>query len=107
MLMIAWTTVATRADAERLASGAVAAGLAACAQIDGPVSSFYLWEGKLENSAEFRLTFKCLPGQLEALQQQVLASQPYDTPEWIAVEAAVVGEKYLSWAGANAHLPPL
>lgn len=107
MLMIAWTTVATRADAERLAAGAVAAGLAACVQIDGPVRSFYRWEGKLENTEEFRLTFKCLPGPLAALQRQVLASHPYDTPEWIAVEAAAVGEKYLSWAAANAHLPPL
>ena len=107
MLMIAWTTVATRADAERLAAGAVAAGLAACVQVDGPLSSFYRWEGELEKSEEFRLTFKCLPGQLSALQQQVLASHPYDTPEWIAVKATAVGEKYLSWAGANAHLPPL
>ena len=64
MLMIAWTTVATRSDAERLASGAVTAGLAACVQIDGPMRSIYRWEGKIENSDEFRLTFKCLPGQL-------------------------------------------
>jgi len=107
MLMIAWTTVATRVDAELLASGAVAAGLAACVQIDDPVSSFYLWEGKMEKSEEFRLTFKCLPGQLPALEKHVLAAHPYNTPEWIVVEAAAVGEKYLSWAGANAHLPPL
>lgn len=107
MLMIAWTTVATQADAERLASWAVAAGLAACVQIDGPVRSIYRWEGKLEHSEEFRLTFKCLPGQLPALERHVLAAHPYDTPEWIAVVAAAVGEKYLSWAGANVHLPPL
>lgn len=107
MLMIAWTTVATQADANRLASGAVLAGLAACVQIDGPVRSLYRWEGKLETSDEFRLTFKCLPGQLPALEKHVLGTHPYDTPEWIVVEAAAVGEKYLSWAGANAHLPPL
>jgi periplasmic divalent cation tolerance protein len=107
MLMIAWTTVASRADAERIAGAAVSSGLAACVQIDGPVRSLYRWEGKLETSDEFRLTFKCMPGQLPALEKHVLGTHPYDTPEWIVVEAAAVGEKYLSWAGANAHLPPL
>ena len=107
MLMIVWTTVASRVDAERIAGAAVSSGLAACVQIDGPVTSFYRWEGKLENSAEFRLTFKCLPGQLAALKEHVMETHPYDTPAWVAVEAAAVGEKYLSWAGATAHLPPL
>ena len=107
MLMIVWTTVASRVDAERIAGAAVSSGLAACVQIDGPVRSLYRWEGKLETSDEFRLTFKCMPGQLPALEKHVLETHPYDTPEWIVVEAAAVGEKYLSWAGANAHLPTL
>ncbi len=107
MLMIAWTTVATRADAERLAFGAVTAGLAACVQIEGPVRSIYRWEEKLESAEEYRLCFKCLPGQLPGLENQVLATHPYGTPQWVAVEAAAVGEKYLSWARANAHLPTL
>jgi periplasmic divalent cation tolerance protein len=107
MLMIAWTTVAHRADAERLAAAAVAKGLAACVQIEGPVRSIYRWNGGLEQADEFRLTFKFTPGQLAALETLVLANHPYDTPEWIAVRVDAVGEKYLSWARANAHLPPL
>jgi periplasmic divalent cation tolerance protein len=107
MLMIAWTTVAKREDADRIAAEAVGAGLAACVQVEGPVRSVYRWEGRLENAEEFRLMFKCLPGQLASLEQHVLARHPYDTPEWIAVEAYSAGEKYLSWARANAHLPPL
>jgi periplasmic divalent cation tolerance protein len=51
--------------------------------------------------------FKCLPQLLEALEQRVLATHPYDTPEWIAVQADRVGEKYLSWAEANTSTPPL
>ena len=67
-MFVAWTTVADRADADRLAAGAVERGLAACVQIDGPVTSHYRWEGKLERSEEFRLTFKCLPERLMALE---------------------------------------
>ena len=53
------------------------------------------------------LTFKVLPSHLAALEEQVLALHPYETPEWIAVRADRVGEKYLSWAAANSTTPPL
>ena len=77
-MFIAWTTVATRADAERLA---------ACVQLDGPVVSHYRWQGRAERAEEFRLCFKCLLAQLPALEKQVLATHPYDTPEWLVVRA--------------------
>ena len=43
---------------------------------------------------------------VRALEAQVLAGHPYDTPEWLVVRAEHVGEKYLSWAEANATFPP-
>lgn len=106
-MFIAWTTVAERAEAERLAADVVAHGLAVCVQIDGPIASHYRWQGKVERAEEYRLTLKCLPRQLAALEAQVLAHHPYDTPEWIVVHAGRVGEKYLSWAEANSTNPPL
>jgi periplasmic divalent cation tolerance protein len=106
-MFIAWTTVANRADADRLAAGCVAQNLAVCVQIDGPIVSHYRWKGQDERAEEFRLTFKCLPPTLDSLQAFVLANHPYDTPEWLAVPAAQVGEKYLSWAEANSSTPPL
>jgi periplasmic divalent cation tolerance protein len=104
---IAWTTVATRADADRLATTAIAATLAVCVQSDGPIVSHYRWHGQDERSEEFRLAFKCLPLRLPELEQQVLAAHPYEVPEWVVVRAEHVGEKYLSWAGANSSTPPL
>ena len=106
-MFIAWTTVAERADADRLASGAVALNLAVCVQIDGPIFSHYRWHGQDERSEEFRLMFKCLPSHLTALEKYVLAKHPYETPEWIVAQAHRVGEKYLSWAEANSSTPPL
>lgn len=52
-MWIAWTTVAHRSDAERLAADAVALGFAVCAQIDGPIVSHYLWQGRPERAEEF------------------------------------------------------
>jgi len=106
MLLLAWTTVATPEDASRLAGGAVEAGLAACAQVEGPVTSHYRWEGRPESAHEYRLLFKCLPEQAAALEAWVLARHPYDTPEWVVVRAGHVSGKYLSWArGASTPAP--
>ena len=106
-MLIAWTTVATRAEADRFAGDAVANRLAACVQVDGPIASHYRWEGKTVQSSEFRLMFKLTPGQLGALEAHVLSHHSYATPEWIVVRAERVGEKYLSWAETNSITPPL
>lgn len=105
-MIVAWTTTEKREDAERLARGAVEARLAACTQIDGPMTSFYHWEGKLERAEEFRIWFKCLPANASALNAWVHARHPYRTPQWIEVNAEAVSEKYLSWAMANSTPGP-
>lgn len=106
-LLIAWTTVAQRADADTLATATVDAGLAACVQIDGPIASVYRWQGKTETAQEFRLTFKFLPENAAALEHHIREHHPYDTPEWVVVAASHVAEKYLSWVKANPSTPPL
>lgn len=106
-MLIAFTTVASEADAQRLADAVIAAHLAACVQIDGPIRSVYRWQERIERATEFRLTFKCLPAQLAALETLVLAEHPYDTPEWLVLRAERVGEKYLSWARSDSTHPPL
>jgi|SRR3990172_1462749 len=105
-MLIAWTTVATARDAARLARGAVNARLAACVQIDGPVTSHYRWKGRVEQTVEHRLTFKLLPKNAAALEAWVRTHHPYDTPEWVVIRATRVSEKYLSWAEANSTPAP-
>jgi len=105
-MLIAWTTVATAADAARLAHGAVEAGLAACVQVDGPVTSTYRWEGRVETASEHRLMFKLLPEHAAALEAWVRVRHPYATPEWVVVPSGHVSEKYLSWARSTSTPPP-
>jgi periplasmic divalent cation tolerance protein len=106
-MLLAWTTVEKRADADGLAAAAVARNLAVCVQIDGPITSHFRWQGRAETAQEFRLCFKVLETHAAALEEFVLSSHPYDTPEWLIVRAERVGEKYLSWATANSSTPPL
>ena len=105
-MIIAWTTVEKRADADTLARGAVEQRFAVCAQIDGPVTSYFHWDGKLDTAQEYRIWFKCLPANASALSVWVHAHHPYATPQWIEVAAESVGEKYLSWAIANSTPAP-
>lgn len=100
-MLIAWTTLPAKDIAERLAADAVAARLAVCVQIEGPVRSHYVWQGTAESSSEYRLTFKLLPDQAAPLESWLHERHPYETPEWIVVRCEHVSEKYLSWARAN------
>lgn len=106
-MFIAWTTLGTRAEAEKLAADVVALGLAVCVQVDGPIVSHYVWQGRPERMEEFRLCLKCLPDKLSAVESHVLSHHPYETPEWLVVRAESVGEKYLSWAKASGTKLPL
>jgi periplasmic divalent cation tolerance protein len=97
-MFIAWTTVPDKAIADTLATSAVDAGLAVCVQIEGPITSHYIWACTREKTEEYRLTFKLLPAQLAALETWIHVRHPYQVPQWIVVKAEHVGEKYLSWA---------
>ena len=105
-MKVAWTTVATAGEAEQLARELVTAGLAVCVQIEGPLRSHYVWEGKVESAEEYRLTLKCLDAHLPALEAAVLSRHPYAVPEWVVVDASRVGEKYLSWARSERQPRP-
>jgi len=106
-MYLAWTTVSTAAEAETLAQTTLAGGFAVCVQIEGPITSHFVWNGKAERTSEMRLCFKFNDAQLIPLENHVLAQHPYDTPEWIVVPVERVGGKYLSWAQANSSTPPL
>jgi periplasmic divalent cation tolerance protein len=107
MLLVGWTTVSTRESAEMLAQGLVEGRLAACVQIEGPITSLYQWQGRTERTEEFRLCVKFTPARATAVEAWLLTHHPYDTPEWVVVRAEHVGEKYLSWARANSTSAPL
>lgn len=107
-MLLAWTTVDDPEIAEQLAFEAVVEKQAVCAQVDiTPIVSVFWWEGETRTVREYRILFKCLPAQAEALERWVLAHHPYEVPEWIVVRAEHVGEKYLSWASTTSSTRPL
>ena len=96
-VQVAWTTLPTRAEAEQLAAGAVAAGLAACAQVEGPLRSHYIWEGQVQAEEEYRVTFKLAGRQATDLSTWVHGRHPYAVPQWLVVTAVGVSPGYRAW----------
>jgi len=101
IMNIGWTTISSLEEAEKLASEAVNERLAACAEVDGPIRSYYLWQDNLERDEEYRITFKFLAKNAGKFEIWLKEKHPYELPQWITVEAEHVMSEYLQWAKGN------
>lgn len=99
MILIVFTTTLS-AEAETLATSIIEAKLAACVQILPPMTSIYVWEGKVQKDEESLLLIKTLPEKYSALEAFIKANHSYDVPEIVAVEAKEVSNSYLDWVSS-------
>lgn len=90
------TTFGERAAAEACGLALVAARLAACVQVDGPITSSYRWRGAVESAEEWRCTCKTTSDREPACVAGILARHPYETPE-IIVTPVVASAAYAAW----------
>lgn len=88
-------------SARALACALVEKRLAACVNILPGVTSFYRWEGRLQEDAEVLLLAKTHRQRLEALQAEIRAVHPYQVPEIIALPVVAGLEAYLNWVGES------
>lgn len=96
-ILTVWTTTGTEELARTLAAGAVERRVAACAQINGPVTSVYRWEGATHHDPEWRVLFKTSTARYDALETYIRAAHDYDVPEIIATPVVRGGADYLEW----------
>ncbi len=96
-LRVVLTTLPSREAAEALAREAVAAGHAACAQVEGPLRSHYLWDGKACAEEEWRVTLKVAAEREPLLRAWALPRHPHTTPQWVVL-AADATDAYRDWA---------
>jgi len=96
-LALVITTVQSASDAEKLAQALVDQSLAACVQIDGPMTSHYRWAGRVESTTEFRLLIKTSQTAWPALKEKLAKLHPYDEPEIVMLPIADVTDGYRNW----------
>jgi periplasmic divalent cation tolerance protein len=95
-------TCATLEEARKIARAVVEKHLAACVNIvTYAVESFYMWEGKLENSSEYLLIMKTSEGRVAELEKEVKEMHSYDTPEFVVLPVVAGSEEYLKWVGES------
>ena len=91
------TTVGTRDAADALALHLVNAGLAACVHVQ-EVRSFYRWQGKVEEQAEWLVEARALESRAVAVREAMLADHPYQLPLVESLTATGIAKEYIEWA---------
>lgn len=95
-----WPDAETAAAAGR---AAIEARLAACANILGPLTSIYRWNGAIESAAEVAMTLKTTAAASEALRALIVERHPYELPCVVALPIAAAGSHpaFVSWIAAE------
>ena len=91
------TTTENREDADRIAQSLVDARLAACVQIDGPITSAYRWNGRIETSSEWRCVVKTRRDLFEQIEDAIRKIHPYEVPQILALPILAGNTAYLDW----------
>lgn len=100
-LLLLRITCPSRRVAEDIADTSIEMRLAACANIEGPVTSSYRWKGVIEQSFEFILWLKAPEVNWPKLEALVRKHHPYDVPAIVAMPLTHVSDDYAAWAAGN------
>jgi periplasmic divalent cation tolerance protein len=88
-------------EAERIGLTVVNEGLAACANVLGPIRSVFRWKGKIERGREVALILKTRRTRLAALTRRIKALHSYDVPCVVALPIEGGNPDFLAWIGAE------
>ena len=95
--IIVMVTTASKGEAETIAQRLLEIKLIACANIIGPVSSRFLWSGKIDKAEEYLVFMKSRRDLFEKLSESVKALHSYEVPEIIAFPVVAGSKAYLDW----------
>ena len=90
------TTTNNEGVAETIAQELITTQLAACVQIH-PVTSYFIWEGDLNKTNEFRLDIKTFNKYYTAVERLIINNHNYGSPEITQTEIIGGSHDYLSW----------
>ena len=94
-------TTSSREEAEKIAIALLEKKLIACANIFGPASSRFWWQGKIDKAEEYVVFMKTEEGLFEEVAKHVKRLHGYEIPEIIALPIIKGFKPYLEWISKN------
>ena len=95
--MFVYVTVGSHEEARVLARVAVEKKLAACANILPGMTSFYRWEGAIQEDSETVLILKSTADNIAALTEAIRENHSYDCPCIVALPIEGGNTGFLEW----------
>lgn len=96
-LLLMLSTLPDRETAAAIASTLVEQRLAACVSLLPQITSFYEWQGRLEQAQEILLLIKTTKQNYQAVEAALRENHPYELPEILAVPVEQGLPGYLDW----------
>ena len=103
-VVVVFSTFPSPEKAAEVARTLVTEGLAACANLVGPVRSIYSWQGQVQDDTETLAVIKTTRETLPAMQARLVELHPYEVAEVIALPVEAGHAPYLDWIAAS--VPP-
>jgi periplasmic divalent cation tolerance protein len=100
-IVVVVTTTDSADAAHELAKSAVGARLAACAQVYGPLTSVYWWNGAVDEAREWRVECKTTVMRAADLRDHLRGVHSYDVPEIVCLPVVDGADSYLAWVRDN------
>jgi periplasmic divalent cation tolerance protein len=94
---IVFMTTNTKEEAVKIVRALLEERLIACANIIDSVSSFFLWQGKIEKEKEALAIMKTHERLFDKLSKRVMELHNYEVPEILALPIVNGLPSYLDW----------
>ncbi|MEM6626577.1 MAG: divalent-cation tolerance protein CutA [Pseudomonadota bacterium] len=78
--------------------------LAPCANLSGPVTSTYVWDGEVEMGQEWVLWIKAHETAWEKIEAKIIELHPDDTPAVLAIPCVRANARYSQWLVDHTHV---
>lgn len=99
--VVVLVTTSSRKEAENIAQCLLDERLIACANLIGPITSIFTWEGKTEKAEEYMILLKTRLELFEKLSEKVKALHSYKVPEIITLPIIKGSDAYLEWLNTS------
>lgn len=96
MLKVIITTLPI-SQGQELAQKIIESKLAACVNLIPKITSFFIWEEKIQKEEEALAIIKTLPHKEQEMKDFLAKNHPYQVPEILTFNSESVNPSYLQW----------